>query len=518
MMRRMALLPMLVLLLLASPLLGQDLRIAPAFVPGKPDHVEVLVENLRGSAQARTPIRTQDASSLTLVEDGSPTVTATGMKNFRSTERGMAIVIAVDVSGTMAAGLPAMKRALHAFVRECNAHDRVALITFADDVRVDAPFDRGLAEVERAIDRIAPRGKITELYKALFKGLELLDTPKLPERRRMVILTDGKDEGVGYTLEDVLNKAKQIGFPVDATGVSQIDPKYLSVCERLADLTGGIYSHAKEPIDLERLLRQEALTLQSSPVVVFVPKAISTDGKTHRIGVQFKVEGGTLGGEKQLLLPPPSEEGWRRWLNDPWVLAGGGGGLLLVVALLFWWRGRRRKARREAEAAIAAIAAMPDQLDPHMAGNPLYGGQDSQRFPTQAEGDSATLAEGSTANRTPRRTVFQSEFRCDPPRPGHPAVLLKAETGPVQGRTYSVETDPCWIGAEVEATISIPQDDFLSGFHAYLRFQGGMLYLFDEHSSNGTFKNEIRLTGSSVTIAPGDRIKTGRTVFLVVSP
>ena len=510
--------PLLALVLafaLSAP--AQELRVLPAYV-AKTNKVEMLIENTSGSASARDPIRAQDGPNLTVLEDGQAGATLTEFKTFRASNRGMALVIALDVSGTMKGKpLDAMKAGLITFLRETSTQDRLCLVTFADDIQVNVPFGSTSGDMERGIQKLAPRGKITELYKGLYKCMELLRAPGLPERRRLLVITDGKDEGVAYSLEDVLSQAKRQGTPVDTVGITQIDPKYLSICERLSDITGGTYANAQNLGDLDGILRRLSQGFQTSPVAVFTPSLIKLDGADHRIGVRFDKQGTRLSGEAKLSFPREAETkrtpAWKAALKNPFLL----GGLLVVFLLavgLVIYALRRKRARLAAEAAAVATAQGLARLRAEHEARETIRKAEQAAAEVGAQVPEVSVAMRDTsAPRKNRKTAFQSEFRCDAPAPGHPAILLRVETGGALGQVFSVESDPCWIGSEEGAAIRISQDDFMSGFHAYIRWQGGLLYLFDNQSTNGTFKNDQKVGENSVVISPGDRIRTGQTSF-----
>lgn len=491
---------------------AQELRIQPAFVPQGP-RFEILVENAVSKQDATQPVRPGDAVRMTLLEDGKAGAQGREMKTFASTGRGMAVVLAVDVSRSLA-GRPftEIRKALQAFTREMTSRDQVALLTMADDIRVDVPFRASPEALADAIPRLDVRGRITELYKGCYKGLELLSEPGLPARRRLVVFTDGKDEGVAYVLQDVINQARHQGIQVDTFGVSRVDPKYLSNCERLADLTGGRYVDAASVVALEDQARGLARLLQETPVAVF-PATLKGDGAEHEVGIRLETPEGARTGSARLALPR-SEAGRdtapsRSRLGLLLALAGGGAAVgLAVLALVLHTRQKKRQA------AMAAADAAAARIRAREAGapKPQAPGEEPPALP-EPPGSQTAVA----PREDPRRTLFQPAFRTLAPAPGQPAIRLRVEAGPAEGETFDVDVDPCWIGSDEQVNVRVLQDPYVSAFHAYLRWEGGLLYLFDSQSTNGTFKNDQRLGAHSVVIAPGDRIRAGQTQFRVLS-
>jgi pSer/pThr/pTyr-binding forkhead associated (FHA) protein len=71
------------------------------------------------------------------------------------------------------------------------------------------------------------------------------------------------------------------------------------------------------------------------------------------------------------------------------------------------------------------------------------------------------------------------------------------------------------MGRNSNNDLCIPGDDSVSGNHAYLRYEKGGLFLFDQGSLNGTFLNDQRVTGTPLMVRHGDRIRLGGSVFEV---
>jgi len=499
---------------------AQDLRVSPAYAVAS-KKIEILIEGSSGSGVSGDPVHAQDGPRLTLMEDGKPSSKASEFKTFRATDRGMALVFALDLSGSMKGRpLEAMKTGLIAFIQEASPRDRMALVTFADDIRVDVPFDATSGELERGIQNLTTRGRITELYKGLYKCLELLRAPDLPERRRLVVITDGKDEGVAYALEDVLNQAKRQGVQVDTIGVTQIDPKYLSICNRLSDLTAGNYVNATDLGELEGILRSASQKLQNSPVAIFVPMFTKPDGVEHRIGVRFDRHGVELEGEAKIRFPrlPEGKGSPARYrvLGNPYFL-GGGALVILLAGVGGFLMVRRRKTRLAAELVAVTAEGLARLRKEQEACEALRMAESLVPATGEPAPPVSRKAQGAPVVRGNRKTVFQSEFRCEAPSIGQPSIQLRVDSGDAPGQLFSVDCDPCWIGSEEGVAVRIPEDAFVSGFHAYIRWQGGLLYLFDNQSTNGTFKNDQRVGDTSVVICPGDRLRTGQTVFTVLS-
>jgi len=90
---------------------------------------------------------------------------------------------------------------------------------------------------------------------------------------------------------------------------------------------------------------------------------------------------------------------------------------------------------------------------------------------------------------------------------------LVMRSGPNVGRTYPLEGEELSIGRDTSNKISI-NDSEVSRKHARLLWQGNGYLLEDFGSTNGTFVNGQRLSGSTA-LKVGDQVTLGETVALL---
>jgi pSer/pThr/pTyr-binding forkhead associated (FHA) protein len=116
----------------------------------------------------------------------------------------------------------------------------------------------------------------------------------------------------------------------------------------------------------------------------------------------------------------------------------------------------------------------------------------------------------------PRRlTVVGGYF--PPPRPGQPAVVLVGVSGPVQGKQFSVDKALFRIGSSPHNELNVAADEYVSAHHASLIYNTGSLLLSDQHSRNGTFLNDQRVTDTPVTVRLNDLIRVGNSTLRVTT-
>ena len=92
------------------------------------------------------------------------------------------------------------------------------------------------------------------------------------------------------------------------------------------------------------------------------------------------------------------------------------------------------------------------------------------------------------------------------------AKRLVITSGPKAGLELPVTGESLSIGRSSESALVI-RDDYTSSHHARLVLRGDSWTIEDLDSTNGTFVNGKRVTGSAVTLSLGTPIKVGATTF-----
>lgn len=77
------------------------------------------------------------------------------------------------------------------------------------------------------------------------------------------------------------------------------------------------------------------------------------------------------------------------------------------------------------------------------------------------------------------------------------------------------DTGSTSLGRSSKSDIVLESDDYVSGEHARITRHGGLLYIEDNSSTNGTFVNDRQTVGAT-PLRPGDSIRVGSTTFRFV--
>src|SRR4030042_4658871 len=92
---------------------------------------------------------------------------------------------------------------------------------------------------------------------------------------------------------------------------------------------------------------------------------------------------------------------------------------------------------------------------------------------------------------------------------------LVAQSGPLSGQEGPIAPDKPVIvlGRGASCDIVLP-DQQASRRHAEIRFSEGQVSVTDAGSMNGTFVNDVRITGTQ-PLQPGDKVRIGDTQFVL---
>jgi Mg-chelatase subunit ChlD len=453
-------------------------------------------------------------SSFRMRADGGKFYPATRVQTMAASGHAMAVAVILDMSGSMKGGpLPAIRKGLGRFAGDAGPRDRIAIETIADDSRWDVNWGDSREQIRGAIENLRSRGKLTRLWDGLLDAIGRL--PAIPTARRMIVISDGHDEGSAHLLEQVIATYQQQLVPIDAIGITRSNPVYLANLQRLADGTGGQFHDAGSEADLERLVGGGIERLRSMPVVSFRLNDLSADGTTHEFEFFWKHDGAESTSRVRVKVPVsgtvPFTSRRRFWL---W-LAGVPAIVLAVAGIAM---ALRRSPGKLAPVAVQTPEPLPvERPSPaaiQPAGKPAparFTGVASRAYP-QPPSHSAKPA-AATASPAQSRTQFTVSF--PEPSSARPAAWLFGEEGFGAGQWFPVDTREYWIGGNENNHLQITSDPTVSGNHGCIVFETGTLGIFDYGSTNGTRVNNDVVQDYRRLLQPGDRIRIGQSTFVV---
>ncbi len=173
-------------------------------------------------------------SAFHVAEDDRPqTIT-----HFASEDVPLDLLVAVDVSGSMGAAMPALKKAVKEFLSDVSARDQVTLLGFNDTAFPLTRAATNPADRVKAVDRLAAWGG-TALYDVILRAIDMLG--HAVGRKAIVVFTDGEDEGSHALLTDVEGRLQASDVTLYMIGQGRgvtLEP-LKKILDRLSRPTGG---------------------------------------------------------------------------------------------------------------------------------------------------------------------------------------------------------------------------------------------------------------------------------------
>lgn len=146
--------------------------------------VEVPVVVSEAGGRYVTDLRQQDFA---VTENGVPQ----RIEFFASVDEPISVALMLDTSGSTRDQLDRIKAAASVFLDQLRPHDRVALVSFEDEVHVLAPFSSDRAGLRRALEGLSP-GEYTQVYEAVHTvAHDLFDG--VTGRKAAILFSDGVD-------------------------------------------------------------------------------------------------------------------------------------------------------------------------------------------------------------------------------------------------------------------------------------------------------------------------------------
>ncbi len=221
------------------------------------------------------------------------------------------LVLLLDVSGSVGERIDFIRKAARNFLNTVSAQDRIAIISFRDDIQIISNFTtdrRLLSERLELIDA----GDATALYDAL--AYVLVDTlkPLRGERTAVVVMSDGDDNRSFVPFESLVDEVLESGalvyplyipsglvpeasMPKPNATLDPLRTRYLTLTtradeegKRLARVSGGVYYPIRYLEDLQRAYDDVVAQLRMAYTITYASNLADT--RERRVRVRSKRE------------------------------------------------------------------------------------------------------------------------------------------------------------------------------------------------------------------------------------
>lgn len=457
-------------------------RFSISQVAAKPPEVTVYLDVVDENGE---PLVRLPPSELSASIQGQP-VKVSQVTTFDASGEGVAYLFLVDVSKSI--GNPQfaeIRKAIDEWIDGLKSADRMAIFTFGSQYKQLAGFTADKVHLKAALQNLRPTDTQTKLYLALNNAINLSrqTTEGLPGRRVIVILSDGKDEGSGITVEDVRDLIPQGHTPIYAIGYSRLPVRdrehYLQVLNRLATLSGGLYTSATS---VKAAYEEMESTIRRLFVVRLSCENCTSDAQLHPLEMTLKsgatARTSSLGVNLFAPPPPPQKEAPKtpEKPEDWWKVVVSWKGLLSLALAI----------------GIGVSAVFHVELKAWLWPSP------PPPVPFTPIVDSYTEPPPMPVAVAPGRSIELT-------------VVAGKERGRVDRFNLA---GTAVIGRDHDCNVSFPEDTEMSGKHFRLLLAGKYIEVADLESTNGTLLNGAQLV-TSRRLVDGDLVRAGRTELRV---
>ena len=216
------------------------------------------------------------------------------------------LVLLLDVSGSVEERIDFIRKAARDFLNTASPQDRIAIISFRDDIQVISHFSTDRRMLSKKLDEI-DAGGATALNDALAYVLADTVKPLHGERTAVVILSDGDDNKSFVPFPALLEATMESGvliyplyvpsglIPESSVPRPEItsDPlrtRYLTLTTRaeeegrkLATASGGVYYPINRLEDLQRAYDEVVLQLRTAYTITYASNSTPAGGRRVRV-------------------------------------------------------------------------------------------------------------------------------------------------------------------------------------------------------------------------------------------
>jgi len=469
---------------------------------------------------------TPDADSFALRFSGGKEVSASSVTAISPQQNRTAVIICIDRSGSMGSKLNDIREALQNAVTIARPHEKLELLAFGSEFSVLVPFSddpKELAAALASLTREDTRAGNTVFYETIATALShLSDTGDTFSSKRIIVITDGKDEGSTKSPDTIISHAKSQSVAIDTIGygTSAAISSSFEVLRNLTEQTNGVLALPANKISLENKLNAllDSAAPKPSWKIAFNyepsiggPKVRATlfnlDGEQSAHALKQKISAPASAATVSIEKPPGAGE----------IEKGNESGIWSVIH----WLRDHVGIRIDLKILIPLLAALTATSVVVVHRHPMLITHIRQyiihifRHPIELKYDDKPPPPPEPKS---ARKGTAIGFTFDAPKNNKPSAVLKCIAGRDSGNEYRIESSELRIGSDAKNDLVIAADDYVSGRHASITFDSGSLYLRDLGSRNGTTLNGTRLARMPMALSPGDEIRVGRTTLRLEAP
>ena len=456
-------------------------------------------------------INKPERSDVAATIDGNK-LTVQDIRRFGDTDEGVADIFLVDISGSIRdSQMKQVKAAIKTWAANMKNNDRIAIITFGENVRCAIDFSNDRGAIDNAVNSITNNDRKTQLYGGISEALKLATRTdaNLPKRKNIVLITDGvNDYNGGVSENDVFTQLKDDLVPVYSMLMPNSE-KGRATINSVTEYSGGkMYDMSNKQIDTVYGWIRESI--QNSYTVDFAYGNAAADDGKHSLNVKIaqgdkiaedsvqftfkksdEPSGAYAMGESKNVTDENKEEKNEENSSDNKKK------LILIIGIILF-------------VAVAIVAfilflVMRGRNTEDIYTSDIYSGGSSQSFNQGYPDHINNGYNNAQSSHGMDRTMNVNEMGQDI------TIVLSPINGGAQLTAKMNGIVNIGRGPLNEIVIN---DDLVSGRHCSITNENGVMYIEDMMSTNGTILNGI-LINSKSEIRNNDTLMLGNNEYRV---
>jgi len=209
---------------------------------------------------------------------------AQSISSFTAEDAPLDLVVAIDISSSMAPAMPKLKEAVKEFLVAMPPRTSATVLAFNDMIfQLASPSTRP-DERAAAIDRLVAHGA-TSLYDVVASGIALVE--QRSGRKALIVFSDGKDEGSRVSIDEVERRLQATDAMLYMIGQGRgVELEELkTVMRRLVAPTGGRALFTNKIEELRGTFADLVNELSHQYLLAYTPTNTHQDGRWRRIKV-----------------------------------------------------------------------------------------------------------------------------------------------------------------------------------------------------------------------------------------
>ncbi len=409
----------------------------------------------------------------------------TQVQRFGETGEGAAIALLIDTVGYDKTQQASLQAAGKAFVANMQASDQAAVLGVGSTLQGldrDPLFTADPPGLYRQLEALPfDQDSTTALWRGCVQALEAMDAPGLPDRKALILLSDGFDR-TRTTHQDCIQEATARQIPVFTAWYRPSrhqDEEGHELLRAVAEKTGGDFVEQPPDNALDAMMRSVQDRLRDQLVV----RALTADHDQGDLPVRVQLSP-ELAVVERLRFPQACCEGEapleveEEGGLDPRKLVVAGVAVLLLLGGAWLMFGGRRQAQPPTPRPAPTRPPAPTH-EPEPTGG------------------------SSEPHRAAPRTAMMVR-----------GWAIQATEGSLAGQRFPITEQGLRLGADVSNDAVVP-DPGISSFHCRLIPTERGVEVVDLGSTNGTWVQSERI--ESALLGPGERFVTGGHTFEVTN-